>query len=115
VEKNVQIGMLLDFYGEFLTQRQRAMLRMHYDEDISLGEIAQEVGITRQGVHDALKKGEATLVNCEQRLQLVQRYLGLREVLAETREYVLKAQGIPQQDAQALLERMDGMLRIWEG
>lgn len=73
ISKNVMTCRLLDFYGGLLSNRQREILSLHYDEDLSLGEIAQICGITRQGVADALKKGENALNDFEERLGLLSR------------------------------------------
>ena len=58
-QKNLAYSVLLDFYGPALTEKQRAILTEYYDEDLSLAEIAENFGITRQGVRDAIKHGEA--------------------------------------------------------
>ena len=55
--------MLFDSYGELLTEKQREVVECYYNEDLSLAEIAEEKGITRQGVRDAIKHGEAAVVH----------------------------------------------------
>ena len=55
--KDLEMGYLLDFYGEVLTQKQREMLRQYYNDDLSLSEIGENFGITRQGARDAIKHG----------------------------------------------------------
>ena len=59
--KDLNIALLLDFYGELLTEKQRDMIELYYDEDLSLGEIAETAKITRQGVRDSIKRGEQQL------------------------------------------------------
>ena len=61
MEKNVQIGMLLDIYGKVLTEKQQDILDLYYNNNLSLAEIAEEVGITRQAVRDSIVKGEKKL------------------------------------------------------
>ena len=56
--KDFEMGYLLDFYGEVLTPKQREMLRQYYNDDLSLSEIGENFGITRQGARDAIKHGE---------------------------------------------------------
>ncbi len=73
-EKNLNIGYLLDFYGEILSDRKRDVMNMYYNEDFSLAEIASEIGISRQGVHDLIKKCEEELAFYEQKLGLAQRF-----------------------------------------
>ncbi|MBQ7153009.1 MAG: HTH domain-containing protein [Clostridia bacterium] len=65
-EKNLGISRLLDFYGSILTDRKRDVLELYYNEDLSLGEIADNIGISRQGVRDLIKKAEAELVSFEE-------------------------------------------------
>ena len=64
--KDLEMGYLLDFYGEVLTEKQREMLRQYYNDDLSLSEIGENFGITRQGARDAIKHGETTLKELEQ-------------------------------------------------
>ena len=63
--KDFEMGYLLDFYGEVLTPKQREMLRQYYNDDLSLSEIGENFGITRQGARDAIKHGETTLKELE--------------------------------------------------
>ncbi len=81
MEKNVQIGLLFSIYRNMLTQRQAESIDLYYNEDLSLGEIGQHMGITRQGVRDNIKRGEHILFDVEERLGLAQRFLGIKEKL----------------------------------
>ena len=72
-EKNLNIGYLLDFYGELLPERKRSVMDMYYNEDLSLAEIAAEIGISRQGVRDIIKKTEEDLLFYEEKLGLALR------------------------------------------
>lgn len=65
IEKNINISHLFDYYGGLLTERQQEVVGLYYNDDLSLGEIAELIGITRQGVRNAVKKGEALLTNYE--------------------------------------------------
>ena len=67
-QKTLAYSVLLDFYGPVLTEKQRVILTEYYDEDLSLAEIAENLGITRQGVRDAIKHGEAALDELEAKL-----------------------------------------------
>ena len=69
--KNLDIIMLLDVYGDMLTVKQREFLDYYYNDDLSLSEIADNVGITRQGVRDSIKRAEAQLEEMEEKLALV--------------------------------------------
>ena len=66
--KDLEMGYLLDFYGEVLTEKQREMLRQYYNDDLSLSEIGENFGITRQGARDAIKHGENALKELEEKV-----------------------------------------------
>ncbi len=83
VAKDLKISVLLDFYGQMLTEKQREVVELYYNEDLSLGEIAQNCQITRQGVRDSIKRAEATLLQFEERLGLAQRFRLLQEGLGQ--------------------------------
>lgn len=70
-EKNLRLSYLLDFYGETLDEHTRAVMKAYYDDDLSLAEIADGIGISRQGVRHLIKKGEEQLSFLEERLGLI--------------------------------------------
>jgi predicted DNA-binding protein YlxM (UPF0122 family) len=74
VDKDLEQCLLFDFYDELLTEKQRRIFRLYYHEDLSLGEIAELVGISRQGVYDILKRAKAQLVELEGKLKLAKRH-----------------------------------------
>ncbi len=77
-EKNMRYCLLLDFYGEVLSENQREMMDLYYNEDFSLSEIADEIGITRQGVRDAVRRAEESLDSLEEKLGMIARFDRLR-------------------------------------
>ena len=77
-----RMTMLLDFYGEILTQRQREFFDLYYNEDLSLAEIAENEGISRQGVRDSIKRAEGQLLEYEERLHLAARFRRIENVLS---------------------------------
>jgi len=83
VAKNLEISYLLDFYGEMLTKKQSDFLDYYYNEDLSLSEIAENEGITRQGVRDAIKRAEAQLLEMERKLGLAEKFSELKKGLEE--------------------------------
>lgn len=83
--QNLDISLLLDFYGEMLTFRQREMLELYYDDDLSLAEISEHAGITRQGVRDAVKRAEAQLFELEDKIGMVKRFGRVKELIAQVR------------------------------
>ena len=76
-----EVSMLLDFYGQLLTARQYEILDLYYNDDYSLGEIAEELGISRQGVHDSIRKGRTALETYEARLGLATRFREQEEIM----------------------------------
>lgn len=77
-----KIALLYDFYGMLLTDKQREMMTLYYENDFSLGEIADEYGISRQGVHDSIKKSRQLIEEYEEKLGLVEKMLNARESIA---------------------------------
>lgn len=85
MEKRVETGWLLDFYGPLLTGRQQALLQLYCEEDLSLAEIAEQEGISRQAVHDSVRRGDAQLHEYEKQLGLLRRYRRLYDALRQCR------------------------------
>lgn len=74
MEKLVEIGVLFDFYGKLLTEKQYLAIKLYYLEDLSLGEIGDEMNVTRQGIFDLLKRAEQNLYEYEEKLGLVNKF-----------------------------------------
>ena len=74
-------SMLLDFYGELLTNKQRECFDLHYNEDLSLSEIAEQLGISRQGVWDNIRRAESAMEDVEEKTGLLRRFEENREAL----------------------------------
>ncbi len=70
----LQLTLLYDFYGELLTEKQKQVYELHYQNDLSLTEIGEELSISRQAVRDQLKRTEKILLDYEEKLQLVSRF-----------------------------------------
>lgn len=94
--KDLKISYLLDFYGEMLTAPQREMVEAYHNEDLSLGEIAEERNISRQGVRDAVKRAEQQLLEMEEKLGLVRRFHEVHEGLANICDCALAIQELNQ-------------------
>ena len=86
MEKFVKQTLLYDFYGELLTERQQQIYQSVVLEDYSLSEVAEELGISRQGVHDMIKRCNHTLEDYENRLHLVERFLCIRRQVQRIKE-----------------------------
>ena len=83
MSKNFENAVLLDFYGDMLTDKQRNFLDYYYNDDLSLSEIAENEGISRQGVRDSIKKAEGILTDMEQKLHFVAKSSENRGKLSE--------------------------------
>ncbi|MBQ8350853.1 MAG: DNA-binding protein [Clostridia bacterium] len=84
-EKDMTVGLLLDFYGDVLSEHTRSLLYMYYGEDLSLSEIAESAGISRQGVRHAIKKGEEELRFLEKQLGLAAQFDALKDTAGKLR------------------------------
>ncbi|MDO4746174.1 MAG: YlxM family DNA-binding protein [Bacillota bacterium] len=74
IDDITQASLLYDFYGQLLSKRQREVMELYHEENLTLAEIADEFGISRQGVHDALKNAEKSLNGYEEKLGLVAKF-----------------------------------------
>ena len=84
--KDLKFGPLCDVYGPLLTEKQRELVALYYDDDLTLSEIADYAGITRQAVRDALTRTEAALESYEERLGLLRKMQALRRLARELPE-----------------------------
>ncbi len=96
MEKNVEVSLLFSFYGKMLTDRQSDTIELYYNEDLSLAEVGAELGISRQGVRDNLKRAEAILYDTEERLGLMQRFLDIKNKLREIDRIIADIEGSPE-------------------
>ena len=86
MSKNFEMAVLLDFYGDLLTEKQAQALELYYNEDLSLAEIAAPLHISRQGVRDSIKRGEKQLLEYEAALGLVKRFRDVKTEISDIRE-----------------------------
>ena len=84
------IPFLLDIYGALLTDRQRDVLDLYDNDDLSLSEISENLGITRQGVRDGIKRAEQQLLEMEERLGLAKRFRSVQEELTQICDHALQ-------------------------
>jgi len=108
MDKNIRINWLLDFYGPLLTQRQQAVMEMHYSDDMSLAEIAQRLDISKQAVHDAVRRSEIQLEEYESLLGLMAQFTVIKRVLIGMKSKAASG-------ASGIADDIDALLRILEG
>ena len=97
-----RMTMLFDFYGELLTEKQRQYFDLHYNEDLSLAEIAQSEGISRQGVWDIIRRAEDTLRRFEEKTGLVERFAAQRQLLSQAEDKLTHLTSLADGEAQEL-------------
>ena len=93
-----RMALLYDFYGDVLTDRQKEFYDLYYNEDLSLGEIAENYNITRQGVRDAIKRAEQQLLEMEERLGLARRFQEIQKALTLICDCALAIQDFNEQN-----------------
>ena len=92
LDRILRVTMLYDFYGALLTEKQRSYVEMHYLNDLSLSEIAEETHISRQAVHDNVRRAETALEEYEQALKLVERHEANRSAI---RQALVQLESLP--------------------
>ncbi|MCL2221626.1 MAG: YlxM family DNA-binding protein [Oscillospiraceae bacterium] len=92
-DETLYMTMLLDFYGDLLTDKQKEYYDLYHNEDLSLAEIAEKVGITRQGVYDIIARAEKSLTDIEEKTGLIKRWSETREMLHKAAE---KGESVPE-------------------
>ncbi len=85
-EKNLRVSVLLDYYSPMLTDKQKDVIDLYYNEDLSLSEIAEHENITRQGVRDSIKRGEQTLFEMEEKFGLAEKSEKFYAMMSEIAE-----------------------------
>ena len=118
LEKSVEIGTLCAFYGGLLTQKQLDALRLHYEEDLSLGEIAEELGVSRQNVHELITRSVQKLRRYEETLGGMKRAAETAKELRKVQELLDGIRSLHSEDQKTLQEvsaRIGGIIRRQEG
>lgn len=105
--KNLEISYLMDFYGNLLSDKQRDIMQLYYGADLSLAEIASEVGITRQGVRDNIIRAEKELLNFEDALGLWKKFSRISSNLATVRNMVKPNTTVTNEDYNIITSLID--------
>ena len=92
MESRVRTALLYDFYGSLLTKRQQGFMELYFGEDLSLGEIAREFGVSRQAVYDIINRAEAALKGYEQRLKMLKNFFEEEKQRQQLKDLVCKLQ-----------------------
>ena len=105
-----RMTLLYDFYGDVLTDRQKEFYDLYYNEDLSLAEIAENYGITRQGVRDIIVRAEGILTELEDKTGLIRRFHAMRaqieEIDAAAQELLKRSQVIGDAQTEMLAQRI---------
>lgn len=107
-EQRMRLGRLFDLYGGLLTDKQRDCLNMYFYDDLSLSEISEELGVSRQAVHDLLKRVEQTLEKYENKLGLLAKNDADKEQLRTVIDLITHDNGTGKNEAVNILIRMCG-------
>ncbi len=113
LEDTVTLALLFDCFGQLLTEKQRVCFDLYYNQDFSLAEIAQEVGISRQGVHDTLMRAETALRNMEDKTGCVSRQREMEQALAVVRKAAVQMT-VPGADCSALAQTILDATDPWK-
>ena len=106
-----RMAMLFDFYGDILTDRQKEFYDLYYNEDLSLGEIAENYNITRQGVRDVIVRAEATLTELEDKTGLIRRFHAMHKQLEAIEQNARAILSLNTKYEDAELERLASEIR----
>ncbi len=111
-DKTLQMSLLLDFYGELLTDKQRSCFSLHYNDDYSLAEIAEEMGISRQGARDLIVRAEATLKETENKIGLIERFTERKAVIAQMTQKLKEIESLTDGRARELAGQLLGTINL---
>ena len=118
MSKNLEVSVLFDFYGEMLTEKQKDVIDLYYNEDLSLAEIAEHEGISRQGVRDNIKRGEVFLYELEDKIGYVRQYRATEKLLDELQQvnqqlYMVNEKYVYNNEIRLLSEKLDQMMESY--
>ncbi len=114
-DKKLTLTILFDFFGELLTAKQREYFDLYYNEDMSLSEIAENAGISRQGVRDMLVRSENALLDYEAKTGVVARFLSMRQSVDEIGDLLRRARDVSGGEASALISEAVSKLEALKG
>ncbi len=104
MSKDLTVNLLMDFYSELLTEKQREAMELYYNDDFSLAEIAEHMDISRQGVRDFIKRGEKQLFEFEAALNLANRFSNIQKEVLKMEKIIST---LPKKDYEKLLPQLE--------
>ena len=108
--KDLNIAILMDFYGGLLTDKRYDAMDMYYNQDMSLAEIAEELDISRQGARDLIKHGERRLTELEETLGLAKRFADIKSKIKNIKAVVESAEDFDGGEVIRILNEMEGII-----
>ncbi len=109
MEKIVEQGLLYDFYGELLTEHQRSVYEDAVNNDMSLAEMAEQYGISRQGVHDLIRRCDKLLAGYEEKLHLVKKFAEAKRAIAKIEALAEEGKELPERECRERLGEIRGL------
>ncbi len=109
-DEKLNMSLLYDFYGDILTERQKEIASLSFDEDLSLREISEITGITPQGVRDALNKCKSILIDMEEKLGLLSKFSENKK----NTDYIIEKLNTMKEENPLLSEEIDGIISVAE-
>ena len=106
MSKDLNFSILLDFYGSLLSERQFEIMDFYYNDDLSLAEIASEVGISRQGVRDALKKAESIITEIEEKLELADKFYQINSQIDNIKKNLESILPLEDEDKSKIIQKV---------
>lgn len=110
MDKLNKTSLLIDFYGDLLTDKQKSVMILHYEQDMSFGEISENLNISRQAVYDTLKRSEKLLDNYESKLGLVEKFESQKAKLNELKNIIINSN---MEDMSKALKIINDLLEIY--
>ncbi len=115
MQDRIELSLLADYYGAFLTENQRELIKLSCDEDLSLSEIAEQKGISRQGVRDSIARGSRILSEMEAKLGLIARDRKAASLMSGIKREIESGEGDASKKLDMIRPMIAGLSKILEG
>ncbi len=111
MDKIIERGLLFDFYGELLTAHQQKIYSEAVFNDMSLSELSEEEGISRQGIHDIIKRCDKQLEQYESALKLIERFQTVKNKVTDIRQIVEESNGLAEEVRKDILNKLNEIIK----